>query len=376
MARRKTITAGTQPRVSWLERAHSSVTSGRGALDPSRFAFLVLAALVVPPIVLGAGGSYVLYAFSLGTIYAIPVLGSTLLVGFAGRISLAQGAVLAIGAYTGIRLELEGVPLIPAMIIAAIAGAIVNGVLSLAALRLSEIYMALVSFALAFSIPDLTLYLSSVTGGDGGLSLPTSDVNVLGVVIPSDSLAMTYLICLVFVILAGAVMLFLRSWRGRLLVSVAHATAPVGSAGVPPQRLISMAWMIAGGLAGCAGPLFVDLTGYINGASFDLNLSLYIFVATLAGGLRSIVGSWIGGLLVACLPIIIAGSAAGLIPVILGLILTVVAASGIEGIWPGLEILALRAGRWRPGQAGPPPPAHGPQTPGPSQPEPTTADRA
>jgi branched-chain amino acid transport system permease protein len=340
--------------ASWLDRAQASVVSGRGALDPSRFGFLVVAALVVPPLVLGAGGSYALYAFSLGTIYAIPVLGSTLLVGFAGRISLAQGAVLAIGAYTGIRLELAGIPLIPAMIIAAVAGAIVNAVLSLAALRLSEIYMALVSFALAFSIPDLTLYLSSVTHGDQGLSLPSSQVNVLGFVIPSDSLAMTYLICLVFVILAGAVMLYLRSWRGRLLVSVAHATTPVGSAGVPPQRLISSAWVIAGALAGCAGPLFASLTGYINGSSFDLNLSLYIFVATLAGGLRSIVGSWVGGLLVACLPIIIANSATGLIPVILGLILVVVAASGIEGLWPGLEALVLRAVRRGPGRSGPP----------------------
>jgi branched-chain amino acid transport system permease protein len=364
--------SAVHPRSAWLDRARASVTSGRGTLDSSRFVFLVLAALAVPPLVLGAGGSYALYAFGLGTIYAIPVLGSTLLVGFAGRISLAQGAVLAIGAYTGIRLEITGVPLVPAMIIAAIAGAIVNALLSLAALRLSEIYMALVSFALAFSIPDLTLYLTSVTNGDGGLSLPSSDVNVLGFNIPSDSLAMTYIICLTFVVLAGAVMLFLRSWRGRLLVSVAHATAPVGSAGVPPQRLVTLAWVIAGALAGCAGPLFASLTGYINGSSFDLNLSLYIFVATLAGGLRSIVGSWVGGLLVACLPIIIAGSAAGLIPVILGLILTVVAASGIEGIWPGIEALALGAGRWRPGRDRQPPDA---VTPAPARPESTAEDK-
>lgn len=331
-------------RSPWMTRARASILSGRGELDLSRLVLIVVVAAVLPPVVLGIGGSYALYTVGLGTTYAIAVLGSTLLTGFAGRVTLAQGAVLAAGAYTGMRLQLAGVPLVVAALAAALVGGVVNGLLSLAAARLSEIYTALTSLALAFSVPSLTLSIKSITNGDSGLGLSGS-VNVLGFHVSSNGLAMSYIVTGAFALSAAAVMLYLRSPLGRLTIASAHSTAPVGSAGVSPQLLMTFVWVVAGFLGGGAGSLYATLVGYINGSNFDMNLSLYIFVATLAGGVRSITGSWVGGLLVACLPLILSTSTAGFTPIILGLILAVIAASGLEGIWPAVELVVLRAGR-------------------------------
>src|SRR5439155_5619705 len=96
-------------------------------------------------------------------------IGLDLLTGYTGQISLGHGALMAIGGYTTAALIVHehwrDVWTIP---LAGIAAGIVGFVVGLPALRLSGLYLALATFALAVAMPSLLKKFSGLTGGTQG----------------------------------------------------------------------------------------------------------------------------------------------------------------------------------------------------------------
>ena len=103
---------------------------------------------------------------------SIGALSLMLLTGYAGQISLGHGAFMAIGGYTtailmtdhGVR-DIATIPL--AIVVAGAAGVLFG----LPAARLSGLYLALATFALAVAIPALIIKFDGFTGGNAGLAL-------------------------------------------------------------------------------------------------------------------------------------------------------------------------------------------------------------
>src|SRR5882672_9419928 len=129
----------------------------------------VLAVACVLPFVVS---EYRTFQFTLVLVYAIALLGLNILTGFNGQISLGHGAFYAIGAYcTAILMDKYGVPYwatIP------VAGAVCLGagfLFGLPALKLEGLYLALATFALGVSLPQLLKYhlLEKWTGGVQGI---------------------------------------------------------------------------------------------------------------------------------------------------------------------------------------------------------------
>src|SRR5437879_13699113 len=109
-------------------------------------------------------------------ILAIAIMGLNILVGYSGQLSLGHGAFMALGAYTSAILahhyKLDYLITIP---IAALLTGLVGFLFGIPSLRLSALYLALATFALALVTPSLIKRPAGLTGGVQGIILTQPD---------------------------------------------------------------------------------------------------------------------------------------------------------------------------------------------------------
>src|SRR3954463_14452572 len=118
-------------------------------------AVALLGACVLPFVV----SSYTTFQFTLVLVYAIALLGLNILTGYNGQISLGHGAFYAIGAYvTAILMDKYGVPYWATLPAAGFVCLVAGFLFGLPALRLEGLYLALATFALGVSMPQLLKY--------------------------------------------------------------------------------------------------------------------------------------------------------------------------------------------------------------------------
>ena len=122
--------------------------------------------------------NYRTFQLTLVLVYAIALLGLNILTGYSGQISLGHGAFYALGAYcAAVLMDKAGLPYW-ATVPAAGAVCLVAGFLfGLPALRLEGLYLALATFALGVSMPQLLKYhhLEKWTGGVQGIVIAKPD---------------------------------------------------------------------------------------------------------------------------------------------------------------------------------------------------------
>ena len=105
-------------------------------------------------------------------IFFIGVLGLNILTGYTGQISIGHGAFMAIGGYTTAVMSRDhNTNLVVTMLMAFAICFVVGLIVGLPALRFSGVYLALVTFALAVSVPQIPLQYSTFLGGVGGVSI-------------------------------------------------------------------------------------------------------------------------------------------------------------------------------------------------------------
>src|SRR3954466_12128156 len=150
---------------------------------------LLVVACALPFVV----SNYRTFQMTLVLIYAIALLGLNILTGYNGQISLGHGAFYAIGAYTtAILIEQAGMPYWATLPIAGAVCLLVGFLFGLPALRLEGLYLALATFALGVSLPQLLKYhhLEKWTGGVQGIVIAKPEAPALftqaGLTLSSD----------------------------------------------------------------------------------------------------------------------------------------------------------------------------------------------
>ena len=135
---------------------------------------VVAAVLAYLPFVLS---DYHIYLVAQVGVFFIAVLGLNILTGYTGQISIGHGAFMMIGGYTTAILSRDHSTNLVVTMLAAFAICFVVGLLvGLPALRLSGVYLALVTFALAVSLPYLPLQYSTFLGGSGGVNVAPTEI--------------------------------------------------------------------------------------------------------------------------------------------------------------------------------------------------------
>lgn len=261
--------------------------------------FLVLATLVaiVPRIV----GDFTVYEFAIVGMYFIALLGLSILTGYSGQISLGHGAFMAVGGYTTAILSVDGIYgheirdlwTIPiAGLVAGVAGLLVG----VPALRLSGLYLALITFGIAVSFPQLPKKFDHFFGGTTG--------KVLNLVKAPFGLDTTpnrwlyYLTWSIALVLLAAAWALLRGKPGRALQAIRDSEVAAASSGVNPATYKTLAFGISAFYAGVAGSLYVMSKAYMNPDVFPIILSVYLVAALAVGGLGSLVGLIAGAALI------------------------------------------------------------------------------
>ncbi|MFI8304773.1 branched-chain amino acid ABC transporter permease [Streptomyces sp. NPDC085927] len=259
---------------------------------------LALAAVVLCA---GALGDATLrYSLTIGTVYAVAVLGNNAINGTLGEINLAAGAYMAVGAYTMAWGLNNGWSLLASLALVILTAVVVGALIAVPTIRLTGIFTALATFTLAFAIPDLAISLQSITGGEAGTGVPP--VSVGGTLLDGSSQAMLITVCALFVVLAIVNLLLFSRGTGATLLLVGEATPAAQVFGMHIRLAKITVWTWATVLGALAGAAYGLTVGFLNPTIFVVFLSISLLVAGLVGGARSVTGAWLGGLLVGTLP--------------------------------------------------------------------------
>jgi branched-chain amino acid transport system permease protein len=233
-------------------------------------------------------------------IYFIAILGLNILIGYTGQISIGHGAFMAIGGYTTAIMSADHHTNLLLTLPLSFAITFVCGLLvGVPALRLSGVYLALATFALAVSVPQFPLKFSKFTGGSNGIRTYTSPGN-------------TWLYWVTWACAGigfALAWLILRGRTGRAFRAVRDSELAAASSGVSLPIYKTLAFGISAAYAGVAGSLFVLVTnGFAQPNEFGVILSLQILIGAAVAGLGSLWGVLAGAAFVGLLPTISASA--------------------------------------------------------------------
>ncbi|MFZ2093085.1 MAG: branched-chain amino acid ABC transporter permease [Pseudolabrys sp.] len=254
-------------------------------------------AAVAAPFFLKPFGIFLISTWAVLTIAAI---GLNLTLGYAGQISLAQGAFVGIGAYTVALLTPAGVPFFVAFIAAGLLCFAIGWVLGYPALRVQHHYLAFVTLAfstLVFLVLRNEEWLTNGIYGIAGTRRPT----LFGW--PIGGARHFYFLCLgALAVLSLATWWILRSPWGRAFVALRENPIRALSLGLDTRRYTLMAFAIGSSLGGLSGALYAPLVQFIEPNSFTLGLSFNLLLMVIVGGSGHFFGPFVGALIAVLLP--------------------------------------------------------------------------
>ncbi|CAN5138163.1 branched-chain amino acid ABC transporter permease [soil metagenome] len=247
--------------------------------------------------------------YTLMGLYAIVAIGLSLLMGFAGQISLGQGAFYALGAYTAGILTVgldpddrlvnpeAGIDPALALVAAPLLTGLVAAVIGVPLLRLRGHYLAFATLALHLILLAAIFAQSGFTGGqDPGLAV-IEPLEVFGwqiTGVTGGTARHTAIVWgLVLVTLLVALNL-VRSRAGRALQAIATSERTAAAAGINVSAYKLRLFVLSAGLAGLAGALYAFMLQFLSPDAFGVFLSIQFVVMVAVGGLGSVYGAVAG----------------------------------------------------------------------------------
>jgi branched-chain amino acid transport system permease protein len=267
---------------------------------------LLVAVTLLLPFV-GSASNVTLFSQALA--FGVAILGLNLVAGFSGQVSLGHSAFMGVGAYTtAILVADHHWSYFTTVPVAAVLCFVVGVLVGIPALRLTGLYLALATLGLAVIFPNLVVKLKSWTGGTNGKNIPVRRVKLLapdwlGLDPRRDAHIWIY-----FLLLAATAVAFLvarnivRSRVGRALIALRDNPVGAEVSGVDTARAKVLVFGVSAAYAGIAGSLYMFTVTNATGNAYSLNRAIELLTGVVVGGLASLPGSMLGGLLVVFLP--------------------------------------------------------------------------
>lgn len=296
--------------------AGKSATLGRTAS-----LIILLVMLVVPLFV----RNFVIFQITMVLIYGIAVLALNILTGGSGQFSLGQSAFYALGAYTsGILMEHAGINYAVTLPIAGAVCFAAGFLFGFPALRLSGIYLALATFALAVAMPQLLKLgvFEHWTGGVQGLVVTKPDAP-FGLPISQDMWLYYFTLAVTLVIYITSVNL-LKSRSGRAMMAIRDNEIAASAMGVDVSLYKTLAFGVSAGITGIAGGLGAIAVQFVAPDSYTIQLAIALFLGMVVGGVGWLPGSFAGAAFIVFVPNIAEEISKGLSGAFFGVLLFVV----------------------------------------------------
>ena len=293
--------------------------------DPQRVrplpAALLVTALVAYPFLDRTLHAQTIHAVTDAMIYVLLALGLNIVVGYAGLLDLGYAAFFAIGAYTMglLNSPVLGSPLYGhawsfwvVIWIAALVSAGLGVVIGFPTLRVRGDYLAIITLAFGEIIPvairnlgDITIDIGgwrpverlNLTGGENGVN-PVGRPYLPGVDFDTDFIPWYFLI---LVIGAGSLWAMNRmrdSRLGRAWMAIREDETAADCTGVNPIKTKLLAFALGASFAGFAGSFYAAKLQAITPGAFEFNVSIMLLCMVVLGGMGSLKGVILGGMLI------------------------------------------------------------------------------
>jgi len=263
-----------------------------------------LALFAVPELI----GVYWVKILTAAAIYSVVALGLGLLYGRVGMVSLCQVALLAVGAWTASRLLYgTGLPFPIILLIAGLVTGVIGTVVGLPALRVSGLHLALITLMFAGAITLVLSVIHFPQGGGGFLGqLSLTELqqfrNIRRPGIATSDPAYYRYTLVVMALMFLLVLWQIASKPGRAWAAIRESEPAALAAGVNITQYKLWAFALASFVTGVAGGLLAGSAGALSPVAFPTQDSIVLLAVVLMGGIYSLWGAVVAGLLVRLLP--------------------------------------------------------------------------
>jgi branched-chain amino acid transport system permease protein len=291
--------------------------------SPAHRALQLLGALALIGVyfyVVGVVENFSAIRWAIAVTLSVGILGLNIVTGYSGQISIGHSAFFGIGAYTTMILVADhGWPFLATLPVAGAIGFLVGAVVGIPALRIRGLYLSLITLGLALAFPAIVksdnffgVDFAGLTGGSNGKVISSGDVTTTRGFrwnppswAPDGWTTNDWVFTTVFVI---AVILFLlasnliRSPVGRGLIAMRDNETGAAVSGVHPAQYKVLAFATSALVTSIGGGCFALASTTIGPDTFGLQRSIEFIAGLVIGGVATILGPAIGGVLVEWLP--------------------------------------------------------------------------
>jgi branched-chain amino acid transport system permease protein len=270
--------------------------------------------------VVGVAPNFSALRWAIGLTIAIAIQGLNIVTGYSGQISVGHSAFFGIGAYTTMILVADhGWPFLATLPVGGAAGFIVGFVLGIPALKIRGLYLALITLGLALAFPAIAksdnffgIDFASYTGGSNGKTITGGEVTATegfrwdppswapdGWSTNDWVFTTLFLITIVLFLLTSNLV---RSRVGRGLIAMRDNETGAAVSGVYPAQYKVLAFATSALVTAMGGGCFALAATTIGPDTFGLQRSIEFIAGLVIGGVATILGPAIGGMLVDWLP--------------------------------------------------------------------------
>ena len=240
------------------------------------------------------------YLFSIGAtaaIFILLALSLNIITGYAGQAMMGQAAFFGIGAYTAAILTTNGVNFWIALVAGMIVSGLCGALLGVIPMRLQADFLAITTIGINFVMVALFNNLK-ITGGSLGLTVKKPVL--FGIKFGNQQFF--WLTVVFIVILCLLIVKMRRSWFGMALASINNDAGAASSFGIDVHKYQILTFIIGTAIAGLAGGLYAHRMGFIASSDFAFTVSIEILSMVVIGGIGTIRGPIVGGILLSFLP--------------------------------------------------------------------------
>ena len=284
-------------------------------------AALLVTALVAYPFIDRSLQAQTVHAVTDAMIYVLLALGLNIVVGYAGLLDLGYAAFFAIGAYT---MGLLNSPVLGSPLyghawsfwviiwISALVSAGLGVVIGAPTLRVRGDYLAIITLAFGEIIPvairnlgDITIDIGgwrpierlNLTGGENGVN-PVGRPHLPGVNFDTDFIPWYFLILVIGAVSLWAMNRMRDSRLGRAWMAIREDETAADCTGVNPVKTKLLAFGLGASFAGFAGSFYAAKLQAITPGAFEFNVSIMLLCMVVLGGMGSLKGVILGGMLI------------------------------------------------------------------------------
>lgn len=240
---------------------------------------------------------FLINAISLGSLYALLALGLVVIYGILKMVNFAYGELIMIGGYVlylvGSNTNLPWLIVALAAVLGAMAVSYLTELVAFRRVREKSLTALLItSFAVSTLLQNGALLIISPRAK--AVVLPkvfSTSVTLFGITTPMRSILT---IAVSIALLVGLTLLFRYTILGIALRAAADNFRMTRMLGVPANLVISSAFVLSGAIAGVVSLFWIGRTASVT-PTIGLGPLLIAFVATVIGGMRSLVGAVVGG---------------------------------------------------------------------------------